>query len=307
MRKILSIIFTPLLILVLISSSISSSTSYAERADHIVVSEIQIGGDTEEAASNDEFVEIYNPTNSNVDLSNWELLKKTSAGTEFTQIATLSGIIKPGEYLLIAHEEYNGTTSADIIYNNNSVASNNTLLLRDNSGVEVDKVGMGTAQDFEGMGTASSPGNNRSIERKAFTDSTPADMAPEGIHENSGNSEDSDNNNLDFVLRPTAAGANPQNSQSPIETDVAPTPTESVVPTESISPTTTIEPTATPTDQPSPTETTTPTNIPTSTPTPTSAPKNIRIIGFFPLSRTVCYIDSSRGLFVFPKITCVRI
>jgi len=46
-------------------------------ASHVVISEVQVGG----TLVDDEFVELYNPTNSAISLSGWRLRRKTSTGT----------------------------------------------------------------------------------------------------------------------------------------------------------------------------------------------------------------------------------
>lgn len=313
MRKILLIILAPLILLLLISfsNSLNLKNAFAQTAGHVVISEIQIGGST----SNDEFIELYNPTDSEVDLTDWEILRKTALGTEFTLIATLSGNIQSHGYFLIAHSEYDGAVSSDQQYSENPLAANNTVLLKDNLGADVDKVGMGAAVDFEGTDSASSPANNRSIERKAFSQSSSSDMIAGGLHENSGNGEDSDDNSLDFILRPTNSGTDPQNTSSPTENPSESTPTETPTPTDETTPTPTLSPTddpsptstATPTLTSAPTEEPTPTEIVTPTPTPTATPSKVKLLGFFPLSRTVCYLDFSRGFFVFPRISCITL
>ena len=45
-----------------------TKTSVADVANHIVISEIQVG---QTGHANNEFVELYNPTNSPVDLTGW--------------------------------------------------------------------------------------------------------------------------------------------------------------------------------------------------------------------------------------------
>jgi len=50
----------------------------AESASHVVISEVQIGGQT----SKDEFIELFNPTGQAVNLKDWKLAKKTAGGNE---------------------------------------------------------------------------------------------------------------------------------------------------------------------------------------------------------------------------------
>ena len=170
-------------------------------ADHVVISEVQVGGGT----SLDEFVELYNPTNAPIDLTGWKIMKRTAAGTENSLVVTLpSASIPANGYLLIAHTSYDGLVSADVSYSEDStVSANNTVYLFDSVDSLIDKVGMGTAGDVEGTDTASSPANDRSIERKANSLSTKASMEAGGADEFLGNGEDTDDNDLDFILRTT--------------------------------------------------------------------------------------------------------
>ncbi len=225
----------------------------AESVGHVVISEVSIAGDI----STDEFVELYNPTDNNIDLTNWRLTRKTSTGTESTLVSTISGTIQSHGYFLITHPDYASTPSADQNYSeDNSISSNNTVLLYSDSGnTLVDKVGFGTAQDSEGA-SETNPANGTSRERKANSSSTTESMGIGGDDEFTGNGEDTDNNADDFILRNTPQ---PQNSESEVEPEISETPTntptETPTPTESETPTPTITESPTPTETPSPTVT----------------------------------------------------
>ncbi|MCX7928244.1 MAG: lamin tail domain-containing protein [Patescibacteria group bacterium] len=226
-------------------------------ANHVVISEVQIAGKT----STDEFVELYNPTNEDIDINGWKLARKTAAGTEpIDLVASLSGTIQSKSYFLITSESYDGEVIPDVIYATSSgnIASNNTVLLYANqqATIIIDKLGLGSANDRETQ-TVPNPPANKSVERKAHQGSTSESMAVGGNDEFLGNGEDSDNNSADFVSR---NNPQPQNSKSPKE----PVPTPTFSPTSSLTPT--LNQTQTPTQAP----TNTPTNIPTQTPTPTS-------------------------------------
>lgn len=254
-------------------SLLPTPTDSADTTAHIVISEVQVGG----ALSTDEFIEMYNPTNESIDVTGWKLQKKTASGSTFNDLAMLSGSIASQGYYLVAHTDYAGATSADTTYTEQSLSANNTVQLLDGVLQLIDKVGMGTATDFEGIGTASSPANGRSIERKAHETSSAATMGPGGEDEFDGNGYDSNDNDTDFILRAADAGVNPQNTQSqsePVDTSVSPIPTHT--PTHTPSPTQ--EPSAEPTQVPTVTLTATstptsmPTEYPSSTPTPTDTP-----------------------------------
>ena len=222
------------------------STSIKADATHIVISEVQTDGDTLGHTATDEFVELYNPTNELVDINGWVLKKKNSAGALYS-IANLLGALGPKQHLLIANEYYNGDVPADVVYSYVGIAPNNTIILFANDETTViDKVGFGSAPDYEGSPYPSNPPINGSIERTSFVDT--------------------DNNANDFQVRDVS---DPQNSDY-VETTS--TPTETQTPTSVATPTE--APTATPeeTSTPLPTEEATPTEKPTEIPTPTLSP-----------------------------------
>ncbi len=242
----------------------------AAQAAHVVISEIQISGVT----PTDEFIELYNPTLSDVNLTNWKLTKKTSGGGESDLVSSLSGTIKSHGFFLIAPTpDYTGVTVPDITYatSSASIAANNTVILYGGDGVTVvDMVGLGSATASE-TATTTNPADGKSRERKAVSASTTATMLAEDAM--LGNGEDTDNNSLDFVLRNSPQ---PQNSNSAIEPEETATPTATLTPTMTEAPTSTPTPTEamtpTPTLEITPTATVTPTMTSSPTPTATATP-----------------------------------
>jgi hypothetical protein len=268
----------------------------------IVISEIQISGST----SKDEFIELYNPTGSNVVMEGWRLTRKTSTGTESNLVSNLSGAIPAHGYYLITSPtpNYDGTVVPDTTYSatTNSVSASNTVILYSDAGTTVvDKVGMGDAIDVETSATES-PATDTSIERKAQSTSTLVSMALGGADEFAGNGEDTNNNLDDFLARDIPQ---PQNSSSPTE-NLGEEPTITPTPTPEI----TVTPTPEPTESPTPTPTAEPTPTPTPEPSPTPTGKVIGIFAF-PGKTTVCTLNYELieiGFFraFFPRITCTR-
>lgn len=236
-----------------LSLSIFHVTKVLSASPHVVISEIQVRGS---GGANDEFVELYNPTTDAVDLTGWRLSRRAASASASltTLVSSTSGSIQPHGFFLLANPSYSGSVAADRFYTatTSGIGTNNTVILFSDAGHSiVDKVAMGTAQDAEGTATVV-PGTGQSIERKAFSTSTPTSMSPGGADEFAGNGFDSDDNSQDFILRSIP---NPQNSTSAIEP--SPTPTPTVTPTATPSPTPPLTPTPTitpaPTEQPVPT------------------------------------------------------
>src|SRR5579871_6846972 len=194
-----SILLTSILLVIFLCSLVlfSQQRTVDAAVNHIVISEIQTTGGT--GHTDDEFVELYNPTSVAVSLANWKLTKKTSGGTESPLVATLSGTITARGYFLIAGPGYSGVVTPDTTYSVSTIADNNTVLLYDNSMTVVDKVGFGTATDKETTALANVAASH-SVERKANNLSSSTSMMT-GVDEFVGNGEDTDNNAIDFVLR----------------------------------------------------------------------------------------------------------
>lgn len=320
--KILAFIFFLLLTVLFF---VSTTIARAATSGHIVISEIQTG------PGNNEFLELYNPTANDVNLSNWHITKKSIGTTSETNFIAggLTGTIQGYGFYLLANNKGGASSSADITYSTGFTNDSVVSLYSDNKITLVDKVEIGTAS-----GNAPNPPDSKSIERKAKSNSTSETMTNGGIDEFNGNGEDTENNANDFVLRNIPQ---PQNSSSTLEpiptqtptgiTTATPTDTPTITPT--VTPTATPTITETPTESPSPTisitptdtPATTPTDSPTQTPTPTNSLSPTPTLsatptptGTFPFItipkfRTVCTtnIINFRILFVqfhFPMITC---
>ncbi|MFH1346902.1 MAG: lamin tail domain-containing protein [Spirochaetota bacterium] len=181
-------------------------------ADHIVISEIMAGSDS---SANNEFIELYNPTNQIVSLADWSLKRKFSLEATSTENLVLSfdgdSSIGPSAYFLVVHNDYadySSSTIPDFFYTNNSnplAYSDDVVILYNGVGGIVDEV------------YYQSINKGQSIERKAWVDNACA-LSQESA-EFSGNACDS-NDDDDFDLREIP---NPQNSFSLPEPRVAPT------------------------------------------------------------------------------------
>lgn len=173
---------------------------------HVVINAFQIAG----TKSTDEFVELFNPTESKINLAGWRLSKRTSSGTVYTLLTTFPSIeIDSGDFVVVAHKDFSG--GSDLFYStSSSIAEDNTIILYSDGGkTVVDRVGFGKAGDFEGTALAN-PAAGEIIKRKQ-------------------NSVDTDNNAADFEkeTEPPPDVAGPTTSASVFITELMPNPTGS--------------------------------------------------------------------------------
>ncbi|OFK95294.1 nuclease [Corynebacterium sp. HMSC068H04] len=175
----------------------------AADGSNAVISEVYGGGGNKGAAFTKDFIELYNPTSADLDLTGWSVEYLSASGNSGGK-HELSGSIPAGGYFLI--QEGGGDTgeplpSPDVEGNLNLSGSKGSVKLYDASGAEVDLVGYGEASLSEG-----SPA-------QALNNSTSAQRDAEGT--------DTDNNAADFSsAAPTpksAGGAAPQPDPSPAE------------------------------------------------------------------------------------------
>ena len=157
--------------------------SFAQTPDHVVISQVYGGGGNTGAPFNRDFVELYNPTASRVNLAGWSLQYAGRGSNKWSdnQIA-LSGFIEPGRYFLIALgvEGNNGNALPVADFSSPSFAmannSGKVALLKQLASLPeevcpvtaniVDFLGYGTADCFEGADGTIQLGNSTAAHRK---------------------------------------------------------------------------------------------------------------------------------------------
>lgn len=177
----------------------------AVNAANIVISEFRTRGPL---GGFDEFIEIFNPTNSSIDISGWRIDKSGACpSVSTTTLITIPSlaVLQPGQHYLVT-----SSTSTDVSLANQTYPANTTYAVADTGGIAlfdlsnlVDSVGMcNTTVYFEGTTLSALSGTaNQSYERK--------------VGGTSGSCLDDGNNATDFALRNPS---NPQNFSSPFTT-----------------------------------------------------------------------------------------
>jgi hypothetical protein len=145
---------------------------------HIVISEFRTTGPLGE---NDEFVELYNPTGTSVNIGNWLIYTSSGCGTSISALVSIyfGTILQPGQhYLVTTYASYSSITNADQRFYPGIADSGGLALI--SSGTVIDQVGMcsgtyykeGTsltplpAAPLEGTPTPLPTTSNQSYERK---------------------------------------------------------------------------------------------------------------------------------------------
>ena len=106
--------------------------AYAQTADTVVINEVDINPPGDDSASVSEWIELYNPTDSEIDLSGWKI-----APTYFNfkipmNIAT-GTLIEPGEFLTFSYQKvwFNDFNESIELRNENGLVVDKTPLLSD--------------------------------------------------------------------------------------------------------------------------------------------------------------------------------
>ena len=194
MKKIKSF-FSIMLVALMVLSNLPTSftTVFATTADHVVISEAYGGGGNSGAQYKNDFIELYNPTTSDVDISGWTVQYASATGTFNNSFTIVSGTIKAGGYYLIkAAAGTGGTLELPAPDETCSFAMGGSgfkvQIVKPDTTV-VDLVGAGsTANGYEGTKPAPAPSNTNSVQRKDN------DGSQSGIT----NGYDTDNNGDDY-------------------------------------------------------------------------------------------------------------
>jgi uncharacterized repeat protein (TIGR01451 family) len=170
---------------------------------HVVISEVQI--------ATNEFVELYNPTNSAIDMTDWHWCYFPSGrnwNNSYCDKSFPEGAIIPAHgFYLIGLKSFPGPSSDWQVYNSTQLADSgsvgifpwdpDTKTAEGAKAGKIDAVGWGSVTYVYETATASSSG--KSIERSSLKDG----YAP---------CQDTDDNSVDFVVQETPT---PKNSLSP--------------------------------------------------------------------------------------------
>jgi len=131
MNRNMSIVFSIFLLVGIIVPVYAQTSS-----DNVVINEVDINPLGDDSASVSEWVELYNPTDSEIDLSGW----KIASTTVLKKTMTISSgtIIEPGQFLTYSYQSVWFTDS------------NESVELRDENGIVIDKTHMisDTKNDF---------------------------------------------------------------------------------------------------------------------------------------------------------------
>ncbi|WP_379154030.1 S-layer homology domain-containing protein [Paenibacillus sp. sgz5001063] len=184
---------------------------------HVVISQVYSGGGngTSPPYSND-FIELYNPTDSDVNLDGYSVQYTSAAGTTWTNITIITGkVIQSHGFLLI--QEAKGTTSTvdlpspDVTGSiNMSATAGKVALVNAQTAITgiadpavVDFLGFGTATEFEGA-KLTALSSTTSAQRKSEDGSNSGPGKGAGL--------DTNNNSTDFIVAPVLT---PRNSATP--------------------------------------------------------------------------------------------
>ena len=196
-RRLLSLLLVVSLCLGMVSIPAEADTP---AANHVVISQVYGGGGNSGAVYTNDFIELYNPTDSDVSLEDWSVQYASSSGTSWSD-TPLSGSIKAHGYYLV--QEGAGSNTAEDLPTPDAtdnlsmsgtkgkialVKSVTAISGKSDSNV-VDFVGYGSANEYEGSGAA-----------PTLSNSTAAIRSISGV--------DTDDNSADF----TSDTPNPRNS-----------------------------------------------------------------------------------------------
>lgn len=176
----------------------------------LLIVEVQTGSSS---SASEEFIELYNQDEEELNLSTYKLEYFSAAATNFTtpsRVISLSGTLYPGGRYLITSSGYLNAQSNTTFAPTLAKVGGHVRLVsaENNQSITHDLVGWGSATMPE-TDSADAPESGESLQRKGQAD---------------GYYQDTDNNNQDFVISNPSPESN--NPVPPVPEDPSPTPTD---------------------------------------------------------------------------------
>lgn len=135
------------------------TTFYAVDAS-IIINEVQL------SPTENRFIELYNTSNSEVDLTGWYIQRKTQTGSSFTSLISNTNFenkkISGNGYFLISRSAMQGS---DVVVSNMTLTESNVIQIKNSDGVVIDKICWGEVNDCTDLKT-SNPTEGKSISRQ---------------------------------------------------------------------------------------------------------------------------------------------
>ena len=167
----------------------------------VVISEFRTRGPS---GGNDEFVEIYNKSNSTVDISGWKIKASNNAGAVSTRATVAANTVLPihGHFLVANNSTsgYSGSTTPDQTYTT-GISDDGGIAVTTASDTVIDQVGMSSGSAFK---------ENRILGQLTTNANRGYERRPGG---SSGSTQDTNDSPSDFQIR---TPSDPQNLQSAI-------------------------------------------------------------------------------------------
>ena len=200
----------------LLNSSVTSpDTEFSSQhprsnVNHILISQVQITGG--KGKTNDDFIELYNPTSMQLNLKGYRLVKRAQNGTNDTLIKswTADTFIPAYGYYLWANSSFTDISTTPDSTTSETLSNDNGIALRygeNDTGTIVDSVALGKAQNpfatssTDGPFTLNSfplnPSAGQSLLRKSWQNGS---CATASFDTAIGNGCDMGNNRVDFEL-----------------------------------------------------------------------------------------------------------
>jgi hypothetical protein len=120
-----------LLVFSILLFAVILTPAYAQIADHVVINEVDINPPGDDSASISEWIELFNPTDSDIDMSGWEIASTTIL--KKTMTIPSGTVIKSGQFLTYSYQNvwFTDLNESVELRNENSLVIDKTPTIKD--------------------------------------------------------------------------------------------------------------------------------------------------------------------------------